>query len=213
LIEALALSRDHDAGTPGGRLAEVERERDRLLADRSEFDRLDGDMTIGEFTRRASKSKAWCRFLHLLTYRLQPLTVVEMGTGVGISGASIATALPDGSSMWTIDLRVVSGRLAREVFQRVGVDVQIVTGRFDEVFDQVLVESRPLDLLYVDGHHNEQATLAYTEQAVPYLSDRALVVYDDIRWSDGMERAWANLQSQSRWLFTADVGEMGACAV
>ncbi|MGI8874867.1 MAG: O-methyltransferase [Egibacteraceae bacterium] len=191
----------------------VEAERARLLADWSEFDDRDGSVTVATFTRRVSKDAAWCRLLHTLTAHLAPSTVVEMGTGVGISGAAIATALPQDSLTWTVDLRPESGKKAREVFDRVGVFVFVVTGRFDEVLEEVLLEAEPIDLLFVDGHHEQQATLDYTEQAAQYLSDRAVVVYDDIHWSEGMTRAWAAIRSQDRWSFTADLGAVGVCAL
>jgi predicted O-methyltransferase YrrM len=208
----LARSLTHALGA-SDKLAVVEAERARLQGDHSELDILDGPITVSSFTKRASKSTEWCRFLHTLTYRLAPSSVVEMGTGVGISGASIATALPQGSRMWTVDLREASARHARRLFDEVGVDVNVVTGRFTDVLAGVLEAAAPLDLLYVDGHHDEQATLAYTDQSIPFLSDRAVVVYDDIRWSEGMTRAWNEIRSQKRWLFTADLDELGICAM
>jgi len=195
-----------------GRLDLLEAERTRLLADQSSFDDRDGPLSVAAFTRRVSKSPEWCRFLHALTQGLAPTNVVEMGTGVGISAGAIAAALRPGSSMWTVDLRPESAEQARRLLTQLGAWCFVVTGRFDEVLEQVLSEAEPVDLLFVDGHHRQRPTLRYTEQAAPYLSDHAVVVYDDIRWSEEMQLAWLEISSQERWAWSIDLGSVGVCA-
>ena len=194
-----------------GRLDLLEAERTRLLADQSSFDDLDGPVSVAAFTRRVSKSPEWCRFLHALTRGLAPRNVVEMGTGVGISAGAIATALHPGSSMWTIDVRPESGEQARRLLTQLGAWCFVVTGRFDEVLEQVLSEAEPVDMLFVDGHHRQHPTLRYTGQAAPYLSDRAVVVYDDIGWSEEMQLAWLEISSHERWAWSIDLGSVGVC--
>lgn len=208
--QAYAASQSDQHRIPA--LVGVEEQRGRLASDDAHFDDRDGAISVRKFTRRVSKSSAWCRFLYTMTELHRPQRVVEMGTGVGISAAAIASALPGGAEMWTVDLRPESGREARKVLEALTLDVNIVTGRFDAVLEDVLNSATPVDLLFIDGHHQEEPTLTYTETAVPYLSPNALVIYDDIRWSDGMRRAWERVTSQQRWAFTADLGEVGVCA-
>lgn len=202
------------AGPRAHRLDAVETYRAAFVGDSSQFDVQQGKpVTLSRIARVASSSPDECRFLHALTYHHAPFSIVEMGTAIGISAAAIATAMPEGARMWTVDLRDASAQFARDLFDKLSVPVNIVTGRFDEVLVDVLREAAPVDLLFVDGHHKYEPTLRYTDLAWPYLSDRALVVFDDIRWSDGMERAWSEISAQSRWSFVADVGAWGVCAV
>jgi len=202
-----------DESVVAGRLDSLEAARRDLSQDHTPFDDRDGAVTVSEFSHRVSKPPEWCRFLHVLAHELAPRTVVEMGTGVGISAAAIASALPPASLMWTVDLRPESGEYARRLFNRLGLSPFVVTGRFDEILDQVLFEAEPVDLLFVDGHHQYQPTLDYTDQAAAYLSDRAVVVYDDISWSEGMQQAWAEIRTQDRWAWTVDLGAVGVCGV
>lgn len=202
------------AGPHRRRLMDVERERTRLTRDASAIGvRGDREVTVSRAARVSSQPAQWCRFLHTLAYSLAPRTIVEMGTAAGISAASIATAVPRRTRMWTVDLRPRCAEIASDVFERVGVDVTPVTGRFADVLTDTLAEAAPVDFLYVDGHHDGPATLEYTEWAAPYLSKRAIVVYDDIRWSDGMTTAWKAIRQQSRWSFTADIHTVGVCAL
>ena len=48
--------------------------------------------------------------------------------------------------------------------------------------------------MVIDGHHDEQATIAYFEKFIPYLSKNSIIVFDDISWSDGMRRAWNTIE-------------------
>ncbi|HEX7116836.1 MAG TPA: class I SAM-dependent methyltransferase [Steroidobacter sp.] len=55
------------------------------------------------------------------------------------------------------------------------------SGRFDDVLPGVLSEMGSVDYVFIDGHHEEEATNRYFELVRPYLSDIAVVVFDDIR--------------------------------
>jgi len=54
---------------------------------------------------------------------------------------------------------------------------------------QVLRESAPFGFIFIDGHHEEQATLNYFEEIIPYAGQNAIFLFDDIYWSIGMNRA------------------------
>jgi len=65
-----------------------------------------------------------------------------------------------------------------------------------------------IDLAFVDGHHEEAATLRYVEAIAPHLSPSGLFVLDDIYLYRGMWSAWQRLASDRR--FTAvNVGRFG----
>jgi hypothetical protein len=51
----------------------------------------------------------------------------------------------------------------------------------------------------------------YFEQVTPYLASNALVIFDDIRWSDGMARAWNAIRNDPRVLRSLSVGDFGVC--
>jgi hypothetical protein len=44
-------------------------------------------------------------------------------------------------------------------------------------------------MIIVDGEHTEKATLRYYHQIIDSLPE-VIIVFDDIRWSDGMFSAW-----------------------
>lgn len=168
---------------------------------------------LGELVLRASKAPEAARFLFALVRRLRPDRVLELGTALGVSAAyqGAALSLNGVGSMVTIDASAARMEVAREVLSRLALGdvVEARLGRFAAELPSVL--SEPVGYAFVDGHHDEQATLEYLELIHPALEFPGIVVFDDIGWSDGMERAWKKLRSDSRLAGSAEVLGMGVC--
>jgi predicted O-methyltransferase YrrM len=169
--------------------------------------------TVGEHAAVSSKTPSSGAFLHRLVARLGPRSAVEMGTAVGISGAYIASALQPGGRLVTLDILPVALETAGETFRAAGVDdrVEMVEGPFGETLEPTLKRVAPVDFLFVDGHHEEAATIAYLDLALPHLAESALVIFDDIDFSPGMERAWATVAARAPG-FAVPLGALGLWA-
>ena len=55
--------------------------------------------------------------------------------------------------------------------------------------------SRTIDLAYVDGHHDDAATLHYVALLAPHLSRGGCIVLDDICLYEEMWRAWTQVSA------------------
>ena len=196
---------DHGAGEPGaGRTAE------EMLAGVEQRD------TLGQICRRTSKSPFWCTLLFNLVRNSRPDSCIELGTSVGISAAYQAAALElNGTGTFaTLEGSPAVADIARDNFRRLGLDrIEVVGGRFQDTLADVLRARQPVDYVFVDGHHDEQATLGYFEQLLPFLAGAALLVFDDIAWSDGMKRAWSRIASDQRVSLAIGLGPLGVCLI
>lgn len=198
---------------PSGALAawseRIEAERARLHADERDL----GGEPLGVVTRRDSTSKRRCQAMAALVAATGARSVVEMGTAVGISSAYLAAGLEvgGGGQVVTLDLDPERHVVARDLHQRLGLSdlVETRTGDFASTLATALADAAPIDLLFVDGHHQHEPTLAYYEQARPYLGPGAVVIFDDIRWSEGMRQAWAAVQRAPQTAVVADLGATG----
>ena len=77
----------------------------------------------------------------------------------------------------------------------------------------MIAQAAPVDYAFIDGHHDEQATLDYFEQLLPHLAPRALLVFDDVDWSDGMKRAWQKIQADPRVAISIETRTLGLCVI
>jgi predicted O-methyltransferase YrrM len=172
--------------------------------------------TLGHFSRMSSKPALWCCLLFKLIRTMHPASCVEMGTAVGISAAyqGAALRLNRHGALVTLEGATSLSDIARSNLQQLGLDtVEVVTGRFQDTLPSVLTNRQPVDFVFIDGHHDEHATLAYLEQILPFLADTALLVFDDIAWSEGMKRAWSRIAHDRRVGIAVDLGPLGLCVI
>ena len=141
---------------------------------------------------RASKRQFWALFLFHLIRHFQPRSCVELGSCVGISAAYQAAALRlnGRGNLITLEGAPALAEIARKNLQELGLDrARVINGRFEDELPRVLANSTPVDYAFIDGHHDEQATIRYFQQFLSHLSPQAIVVFDDLSWSAGMRRA------------------------
>jgi predicted O-methyltransferase YrrM len=193
-------------------------------AGKANLDRTEDEMyrgvvtetTVGEACRIASKPYFWSLFLFKLIREFKPLVCIELGTCLGISGAYQASAqkLNKNGRLITLEGSQSIASLAEENFQQLGLDnVQVVTGRFQDTLDRVLTENNPIDYAFIDGHHDEKATISYFKKVIPHLSKNSIIVFDDISWSDGMRRAWEHIEKNILIKISLNLGVIGVCVL
>jgi predicted O-methyltransferase YrrM len=172
--------------------------------------------TVGEVCRGASKPYFWSLLLFKLIRKFRPCFCLELGTCLGISTSFQAAALKLNGmgKIVTLEGAKSLASLAERHFQALGLDnANIVIGRFQDTLGEVLNAYKSVDYVFIDGHHDEKATLAYYEQIKPFLSERALLVFDDISWSEGMKGAWKTIMADERVKISVDLRQIGVCII
>jgi len=166
--------------------------------------------TVGSVAR-ASRDPASAALLYRLVRDTKAVSCVELGTCVGISAAYIAAALQGEGKLVTLEGAPAVAAVAAANIESLGIShrVRVVTGAFHQTLCAVLKSSAPIDFFFNDGHHSEEAVIAYFNQALPNLSTEAVVVIDDIWWSPGMTRAWKWIRKHSRSRKSVAVGSLG----
>lgn len=165
------------------------------------------ERTVSYITRNSSKPPRYARMLYRLTKALSAQTVLELGTSIGVSSLYMATT---GARVVTVEGCPQTAALARAGFSRFpDLRIESLNAEFDQAIDTLLNSSEQFDLLFIDGHHQFEPTLNYINSCMPILSPRAVVVVDDINWSDEMREAWASLCKDSRFTLTVDVFMLG----
>lgn len=143
---------------------------------------------------------------------LKPNNCLELGTCLGISSSYISSALQLNQKgfLFTIEGDPQLAALSEKNFQELNLkNIKVFAGRFQDILDEVLKKHNPIDFVFIDGHHTEKATLKYFNIIFPYLSDRSILIFDDIKWSNGMNRAWKRIKTNQKVNFSIDLGEMG----
>lgn len=164
----------------------------------------------------ASKPKFWATTLFKIIRKLEPLSCVELGTCVGITASYQAAALKINGkgAIVTLEGSNEIANLAKETFANLEINnASVVTGPFHETLSGVFETSKPIDFVFNDGHHDHDAVIRYFNQVMPYLSDSAVIVFDDISWSPGMRKAWTEIENDERVSASIDLHTIGIALI
>jgi predicted O-methyltransferase YrrM len=153
--------------------------------------------------------------LFRLVRNIRPHTCIELGTSVGISASYQAAALKLNGFGTLVTLEGANPvDVAGRVFAGLSLDnVEVVRGRFQDTLHQVLALHRVVDYAFVDGHHDGPMTIQYFENLLPALSENAVVVFDDIKYSGPMKSAWNAIKRHERVRWSVDLASMGIVSV
>ena len=200
----------------------IEGERRRLLADRTPLvdeargpaGLFDAGKTVAEAAGVSESSRAG-RLMLRLAEATGPARVLELGTNVGISSAYLAAGARGANAaarLVTLDASPHRLAVARDLHRRLGLErITYVTGLFEDTLPAVLEEQGPFDLVYIDGDHHYEPTLGYFERIRPHVPPGGVLLFDDIRWSDGMLRAWRDIRDHPSVDVALDLYHLGLC--
>lgn len=168
-------------------------------------------------TCRASKPAFWASILHQIILEYRPSNGLELGTCLGLSAAYQASAmeLNGNGRLVTLEGADSLAEISTDHLAELGLGkrVDVVAGRFSDTLDGVIAGLEPIDYAFIDGHHDEIATIEYFEQLLPHLADRAVLVFDDTSWTEGMKRAWSKIKSHEAVGLSLDLGAVGICII
>ena len=164
---------------------------------------------VRKVVRHTSVSRKYGRLLFRLARNLRPVSILELGTSLGISSAYLASGSPE-SKVTTIEGCEETAALARKNFEFLRLDnVRVISERFEDVLSYLLPEIGVLGMAFFDGNHRKEATLRYFNQCLPFIQDESVFIFDDIHWSEEMELAWEEICEHESVKVTVDLFRMG----
>jgi predicted O-methyltransferase YrrM len=169
---------------------------------------------VAQICRAAATSPLWGPLMFGLIRQFEPNTCLELGTSLGISAAYQGAALELNRSgrLVTLEGAPAVADLAARNFARLGIHrIETIPGRFQDTLDGVLARLGSIDFAFIDGHHDEHATQVYFEKILPYLTTKAVVVFDDVSWTPGMRLAWERIIENSNIATALDMSKVGIC--
>ncbi|WP_341840879.1 O-methyltransferase [Chitinophaga caseinilytica] len=166
---------------------------------------------VRDIARHAAKPAKFGQLFYRLVQYLDAKNVLELGTSLGLSTAYMASA---GATVHTIEGCPNIAALAKMNFSSLGLEnVRQHTGNFDNELRGVLQNMPNPDIMYIDGNHREEPTVRYFEESLPFLRPNSIVIFDDVHWTEGMERAWETVKSHPSVTTTIDLFFIGIAFV
>jgi len=201
----------------------IERRRQLLLACKDELEVVDYGSAgspegttvkrrVCDIAQRQLESRTMgqtlFRIAHFLGDELQrPLEILELGSSLGITTSYLAS-VSSRNSVMTIEGSPAALRLAQGTWRALKLEnIRWVEGRIE---DTLYIYARDkLDMVFVDANHTYEATLSYMDYLLPRMTEKGIIIIDDIHYSPDMERAWQAVKNDPRVTTTIDVYHAG----
>lgn len=165
---------------------------------------------IRQIARSAQKPVRYARLLHRLVRRFQPRTVLELGTSLGLTTAYLAAAAQPGCTVISFEGCPNIAAKARQHLNQLGYsNTRLVVGDLGETLAREVAQLPQLDFVFFDANHRYQPTVDYFNQCLGKAHNDSLFIFDDIHWSDDMERAWATIKAHPAVQVTVDLFGVG----
>ncbi len=119
------------------------------------------------------------RFLRMLVLITGARTVLEFGTFTGYSALMMASALPEGGVLYTLDRNGVTNDIAQKYFDKAsfGGKIRAILGN---ARDTIRTIPGPIDLAFIDA--DKTAYDFYYEEALKRLRPGGVVALDNMLW-------------------------------
>jgi predicted O-methyltransferase YrrM len=121
--------------------------------------------------------------LRFLASLLDARSVVEIGTGTGVSGLWLLRGMRADGVLTTVDIEAEHQRLARETFTEAGIpqqQVRTIAGAALDVLPRLT--DGHYDIVFCDGDKTEYS--AYLTEALRLLRPGGVVAFDNALWHD-----------------------------
>ena len=164
---------------------------------------------IKDIAKNSSKNKKFGELLYRIVKHFKPTEIFELGTSFGISTLYLSKANPN-SNITTFEGCKESAKIAIENFKKLDCsNIDTIVGEFGETFSKKLAEKSNVNMLFIDGNHSEDATIRYFEESIKYSDQKTILIFDDIHWSSGMEKAWDYIKKSQKTRVTVDLFFVG----
>jgi len=165
--------------------------------------------SMSSVAKKSAITDKFGRLLYRLVDEFKPATILELGTSIGFSTMYMALAHP-ATKIYTVEGCPKKAEQAQSNFKTLGVEnVEQHVGRFDIVLPDLIQQVKDVDFVFIDGNHTYKSTIKYFEMLLPIANNDTVFVFDDIHWSDGMERAWNVIAKHNQTTVSIDIFRFG----
>lgn len=123
------------------------------------------------------------RFIMMLTEMIRPARILELGTFTGYSSICLATYLPEGGHLDTLEINDELEDLIREGFDRAGLSDMITLhiGDCRRTLEKMCAEGTdPYDMVYIDANKREYPE--YYDLVFPLVRPGGYILADNVLW-------------------------------
>lgn len=168
---------------------------------------------ISKIAKTAGISPKRAELLFRITNYLQPDTILEIGTSLGLATAALSLgsrSIGMKAKIITLEGCPETAKQAQLQFQKFKFNtIRSEITEFSTYLQNCTLNTEHFSLIYYDGNHSKKATLDYFEVLLPTITNETVWIFDDIHWSPEMEEAWKIIKNHPKVTVTIDTFQWG----
>ncbi|MBQ9143987.1 MAG: class I SAM-dependent methyltransferase [Paludibacteraceae bacterium] len=194
----------------GGKNGEKAKKRQGYKTKKQVCDIAKGSLAKKKYAQLLARLVGWLRENGERDGERGGLTVVELGTSLGITTAYMA-AMDSRNRIVSYEGCPAVAEIAMANWEKLGLEnVECRVGELTIDSLQGAVDSlQKIDVAFIDANHTYEATLTYFNALASRVHDKSVIVLDDIHYNEEMERAWKAICADERVTSTIDLYQMG----
>ncbi|WP_242091636.1 O-methyltransferase [Aestuariivivens sediminicola] len=157
---------------------------------------------ISRIAGSAGTTSSRAKLLFRLAQYFNCQTVLELGTSLGMATYALSLGSPKARITTIEGCPNLAAHAQHQLQTHVATQIESITGEFCDVLQEL--KSNSYDLVFFDGNHQKEATLAYFDTLLDTAHNNSLFIFDDIYWSKGMTEAWEIIKQHPRVTVTID---------
>ncbi|MFC2115525.1 O-methyltransferase [Bacteroidota bacterium] len=153
--------------------------------------------SIRELVKHTAVGSKKGRLLARIAQYFHFSTMIELGTGTGISSLYLAKSCPN-SKILSCEGSSEIAALARQNISQMGIsNIEVHNDVFLKWLPRVLSQIAGDIFVFLDGDHRGEMLKQYCSMIIQSAPSKAVLVLDDIHWSKDMNLAWKELLNRS----------------
>ena len=182
----------------------------RLLGEKASSKRLVREIAKGSLAK-AKYAQVLFRLVNWLGHQLRKdnegLTLVELGTSLGVTTAYLA-GVDTRDKVYTYEGCEAVAKIAKENWKLLGINN--IDCRVGEITADILDRDlERVDVAFIDANHTYAGTRAYFNVLAEKVHRKSVMIVDDIHYNKEMEQAWREICADERVTSTMDLYQMG----
>jgi predicted O-methyltransferase YrrM len=165
--------------------------------------------TVASIARLAGRSHHHGKLLFKMVNYYGAKRILELGTSMGLGTSYLAFANTDAQVISIEGSQEIAAQAGKHFTQLGLQNITQIVGNFDTILQKTIQENAAFDFVFVDGNHQYAPTVNYFNMLIEKVAAEAIIVFDDIHWSEGMKKAWQEIVADSRVKLSIDVFQFG----
>lgn len=163
---------------------------------------------ISQLVKKENIRPKKAKILFKIIQYLQPITILELGTCIGIATAAMQLASKT-AKITTVESYKNMGKIAQENFDLLNFkNIKLYHSAFDK-FSNNLSENTFFDAIYINEKRTCSTTLDYFTVLINHISNDSFMILEDIHCNQDTENTWNEIKNHKKVTVSIDLFYFG----